>query len=67
MTQKQDLDGRCSTIGGETLSMTTFILIVGLVLLVMFAINEAIVLLKWMYEQDRTRKGTQRVHNGDGT
>ena len=35
------------------MSMTTFILIVGLVLLTMFAINEAIALLKWMYEQDR--------------
>ena len=33
------------------MSMTTFILIVGLVLLTMFAINEAIALLNWLYEQ----------------
>ena len=33
--------------------MTTFILIVGVVLLMMAAINEAIVLLKWLYEHDR--------------
>ena len=39
------------------MSMTTFIVIVGLVLLTMAAINEAIALLKWMYEQDRNRKG----------
>ena len=37
--------------------MTTFILIVGLVLLTMAAINEAIALLVWLYEQDRKRKG----------
>ena len=35
------------------MSMTTFILIVGLVLLTMAAINEAIVLLVWLYEHDR--------------
>lgn len=35
--------------------MTTFILIVGLVLLMMFAINEAIVLLVWLYEHDNHR------------
>ena len=39
--------------GGETMSMTTFILIVGFVLLTMFAINEAIALLVWLYEHDR--------------
>ena len=38
------------------MSMTTFILIVGLVLLIMFAINEAIVLLVWLYEIDRRNK-----------
>ena len=37
------------------MSMTTFILIVGLVLLMMFAINEAIALLKWLYEHDRRK------------
>ena len=35
------------------MSMTTFILIVGLVLLTMAAINEAIVLLNWLYEHDQ--------------
>ena len=39
------------------MSMTTFILIVGLVLLTMAAISDAAALLKWMYEQDRKRKG----------
>ena len=34
------------------MSMTTFILIVGLVLLMMFAINEAIALFVWLYEHD---------------
>ena len=42
------------------MTMTTFILIVGLVLLVMFAINEAIALLKRLYEQDQKYKRTQR-------
>ena len=37
----------------ERMSMTTFILIVGLVLLTMAAINEAIALLVWLYEHDR--------------
>ena len=37
------------------MSMTAFILIVGLVLLVMFAINEAIRLLMWLYEIDRRK------------
>ena len=41
--------------------MTAFILIVGLVLLTMAAINEAIVLLVWLYEHDN-RRG--RVNNG---
>lgn len=40
-----------------TMSMTIFILIVGLVLLTMSAISDAIALLNWMYEQDRKRKG----------
>ena len=39
------------------MSMTTFILIVGLALLVMFAINEAIALLVWLYEHDNHRRG----------
>ena len=38
------------------MSMTAFILIVGLVLLMMSAISDAIALLKWMYEQDRGKK-----------
>ena len=37
------------------MSMTAFILIVGLVLLTMAAISEAIELLKWLYEHDRRR------------
>lgn len=37
--------------------MTTFILIVGLVLLTMAAINEAIALLKRIYEYDQIQKG----------
>ena len=36
--------------------MTAFILIVGLVLLMMSAISDAIALLKWLYESDRRRK-----------
>ena len=35
------------------MSMTTFILIVGLVLLTLAAINEAIALLKWLYGQNQ--------------
>lgn len=38
------------------MSMTTFILIVGLVLLTMSAISDAIALLNWMYGQDRKHK-----------
>ena len=37
------------------MSMTTFILIVGLVLLAMVAINDAIALLVWLYEHDRRK------------
>ena len=33
--------------------LNAFILIVGLVLLMMFAINEAIALLNWLYEHDQ--------------
>ena len=36
--------------------MNVFILIVGLVLLTMAAISEAVELLKWLYEHDRRRK-----------
>ena len=36
--------------------MNIFILIVGLVLLTMAAISEAIELLKWLYEHDRRHK-----------
>lgn len=38
------------------MSMTTFIIIVGLVLLTLAAISEAIELLKWLYEHDRRHK-----------
>ena len=38
------------------MSMTTFILIVGLVLLTMTAISDAAALLNWMYEQDMKHK-----------
>ena len=38
------------------MSMTTFILIVGLVLIAMAAINEAIRLLVWLYKIDRRNK-----------
>ena len=41
------------------MSMTAFILIVGLVLLTMAAINGAIALLKWLYEQDQIHKRTR--------
>ena len=44
------------------MSMTTFILIVGLVLLMMFAINEAIEMLIRLYEYDNSRRG---VNNGE--
>ena len=43
------------------MSMTTFILIIGLVLLMMFAINETIALLIRLYEHDNRRR---RVYNG---
>ncbi len=35
--------------------MTVFVIIVGLVLLTMAAISEAVELLKWIYEHDRRR------------
>ena len=38
------------------MTMTTFIIIVGLVLLTMFAINEAIALLIRLYEHDTRHK-----------
>ena len=41
------------------MSMTTFILIVGLVLLMMSAISDAALLLKWLYEQDQMHKRTR--------
>ena len=44
------------------MSMTVFILIVGLVLLMMAAINEAIVLLVWLYEHDNH---SRRSDNGE--
>ena len=39
------------------MTMTTFILIVGVVLLTLAAINEAIVLLVGLYEHDNHRRG----------
>ena len=36
--------------------MTVFMIIVGLVLLTMAAISEAVELLKWLYEHDRRHK-----------
>ena len=44
------------------MTMTTFIIIVGLVLLTMAAINEAIVLLVRLYEHDNH---SRRVTNGE--
>ena len=38
------------------MSMTAFLLIVGLVLLTMAAISGAVELLKWLYEHDRRHK-----------
>ena len=38
------------------MTMTVFIIIVGLVLLTMSAISDVIALLVWMYEQDQRRK-----------
>ena len=35
--------------------MTGFVIIVGLVLLTLAAISEAVELLKWLYEHDRRR------------
>lgn len=42
------------------MSMTAFIIIVGLVLLTMSAISDAIALLNWMYEQDRRERSNER-------
>ena len=42
------------------MSMTTFILIVGLVLLTMSAISDAIALLKWLYEHDRRKRSNEQ-------
>ena len=42
------------------MSMTTFILIVGLVLLAMVVISDAAALLNWMYEQDRRKRINER-------
>ena len=36
--------------------MNVFVIIVGLVLLTLAAISEAIELMKWMYEHDRRHK-----------
>ena len=35
--------------------MTAFVIIVGLVLLTMAAISEAVELMKWLYEHDRRK------------
>ena len=50
-------DGRKESI---TMSMTAFILIVGLVLLAMVVISDAAALLNWMYEQDRRKRINER-------
>ena len=42
--------------GRITMSLNIFILIVGFVLLTVAAINEAIVLLVWLYEHDNHRR-----------
>ena len=42
------------------MSLNIFILIVGLVLLAMSAISDAIALLNWMYEQDRRKRSNER-------
>ena len=42
------------------MSMTAFILIVGLVLLTISAISDAAALLNWMYEQDRRKRINER-------
>ena len=38
------------------MTMTGFVIIVGLVLLTMAAISDVAALLKWMYEHDRRHK-----------
>ena len=45
------------------MSMTVFILIVGLVLLTMAAINEAIALLNWLYEHDQIQNKKGANHD----
>ena len=45
----------------KIMSMTAFIIIVGLVLLAMSAISDAVTLLVWLYEHDNSRG---RVNNG---
>lgn len=45
------------------MSMTTFILIVGLVLLTLAAINEAIALLVWLYKYDQIRNKKGANHD----
>ena len=42
------------------MSMTAFIIIVGLVLLTMSVISDALALLNWMYEQDRRKRSNER-------
>ena len=44
------------------MTLNVFILIVGLALLTLAAINEAIVLLVWLYEHDNHRR---RVNHGE--
>ena len=45
---------------GITMTMTTFIIIIGLVLLTTSAISDAIALLKWLYEHDRRKRSNER-------
>lgn len=42
------------------MSMTAFIIIVGLVLLTMSALSDAIALLNWMCEQGRRKRNNER-------
>ena len=42
------------------MSMATFIIIVGLALLTMSAISDAIALLNWMYEHYRRKRSNER-------
>ena len=43
--------------------MTTFILIVGLVLLTMSAISDAVALLKWLYKYDQIQNKKGANHD----